>query len=69
MWATAIGWPCTIRTPGNSTLPIGARLGKVIVTPAGTRNTYAEYQTTLIFKAYPEPAVQDSVRLSRIPFL
>ena len=45
-------------------LPIGVRVGKVIVTSKGSWNIYAEYQTSLIYKAYPGPAVDDSVRIN-----
>ena len=49
----------------NLYAPIGLRLGKVIINRnSSTWNLYAEYQTSLIYKSYPGPAVKDLVRLN-----
>jgi hypothetical protein len=45
-------------------LPIGVRVGKVVVQDKGTWNFYAEYQTSLIYKSYPGPAVENSYRFN-----
>ena len=45
-------------------LPIGVRFGKVIVRDAGSWNIYGEYQTSLIYKGYPGPAVKNSFRVN-----
>jgi hypothetical protein len=45
-------------------LPIGVRVGKVLVQDKGTWNFYAEYQTSLIYKSYPGPAVENSYRFN-----
>jgi hypothetical protein len=46
-------------------LPIGVRLGRVIINKSGsTWNLYAEYQTSLIYESYPGAAVQHSIRVN-----
>ena len=46
-------------------LPIGVRVGKVIINKnKSTWNFYAEYQTSLIYKSYPGPAVKNSYRFN-----
>jgi len=45
-------------------LPLGVRFGKVILTEAGSWNIYGEYQTSVIYKGYPGPAVENSYRLN-----
>jgi len=45
-------------------LPIGVRVGKVNVKPNGSWNFYFEYQTSLIYKSYPGPAVKNSIRVN-----
>lgn len=45
-------------------LPIGIRLGKVLIMEKGTWNFYAEYQTSLIYKGWPGTAVKDSFRVN-----
>lgn len=45
-------------------LPLGVRFGKVILTEAGSWNIYGEYQTSVIYKSYPGPAVENSYRLN-----
>jgi len=46
-------------------MPIGVRVGKVLVQPGGsTWNIYAEYQTSLIYKNYPGAAVKNSFRFN-----
>lgn len=50
---------------GKFYLPIGVRLGKVIVNENKTTwNFYAEYQTSLIYDSYPGPAVKNSIRVN-----
>ena len=45
-------------------LPIGVRVGKVVVGEKSSWNFYAEYQTSLIYDDWPGSAVEDSVRLN-----
>ena len=46
-------------------MPIGVRVGKVLVQPGGsTWNFYTEYQTSLIYKDYPGAAVKNSFRFN-----
>jgi len=45
-------------------LPIGVRFGKVLMRDAGSWNFYGEYQTSLIYKGYPGPAVKNSIRVN-----
>ena len=45
-------------------LPIGVRFGKVLLLEKGSWNFYAEYQTSLVYKNYPGPAVENSYRLN-----
>ena len=45
-------------------LPIGVRFGKVLVTDNGSWNIYGEYQTSVIYKSYPGPAVKNSYRFN-----
>jgi hypothetical protein len=45
-------------------LPIGVRVGKVIVNPENSWNFYAEYQTSLVYKDWSGSAVEDSFRLN-----
>lgn len=50
---------------GKWYVPFGVRVGKVFILKNGsTLNAYAEYQTSLIYKSYPGPAVQNSIRLN-----
>lgn len=45
-------------------LPIGVRLGRVLVSKNGSWNFYAEYQTSLIYDDWPGSAVENSIRLN-----
>jgi len=45
-------------------LPIGLRVGKVLLMEKGTWNFYGEYQTSLVYKGYLGPAVKNSWRLN-----
>jgi len=45
-------------------LPIGVRVGNVLVQEKGSWNFYAEYQTSLIYKDWPGVAVENSYRLN-----
>ncbi len=45
-------------------LPIGVRVGKVLVQEKGSWNFYGEYQTSLVYKDWPGPAVENSYRLN-----
>jgi len=46
-------------------LPIGVRVGKVVITPKGsTWNMYVEYQTSAIYTDYPGAAIQNSIRFN-----
>ncbi|KPJ81343.1 MAG: hypothetical protein AMJ58_05495 [Gammaproteobacteria bacterium SG8_30] len=45
-------------------LPIGVRVGKVLVRDKGSWNFYAEYQTALIYKDWPGSAIDSSVRVN-----
>lgn len=45
-------------------MPIGIRLGKVIVLPNNSWNIYGEYRTSVIYDNYPGAAVKDSYRLN-----
>ena len=45
-------------------LPIGVRVGKVLVQPEGSWNFYGEYQTSLIYNDWPGPAVKNSYRFN-----
>ena len=49
---------------GKMYLPIGVRVGKVLVKPEGSWNFYAEYQTSLIYDDWPGTAVKDSYRVN-----
>jgi len=49
---------------GKFYLPIGVRIGKVLVQEKGSWNFYGEYQTSLIYDNYPGPAVENSFRLN-----
>jgi hypothetical protein len=49
---------------GKFYLPIGVRVGNVIVREKGSWNLYAEYQTSAIYSDYPGPAVKNSVRVN-----
>jgi len=49
---------------GKFYLPIGVRFGKVLIRDIGTWNIYGEYQTSLIYKSYPGPAVKNSIRFN-----
>jgi hypothetical protein len=49
---------------GSFFMPIGARFGKVFVQEKSSWNLYAEYQTSLVYKNWPGPAVKDSWRLN-----
>jgi hypothetical protein len=45
-------------------LPIGVRVGNVLVQEKGSWNFYAEYQTSLIYKDWPGSAVKNSYRVN-----
>jgi hypothetical protein len=45
-------------------MPIGVRVGKVMVGPKSSWNIYGEYQTSLVYDDYPGPAVEDSFRIN-----
>ena len=45
-------------------MPIGVRIGRVIVNPNSSFNIYAEYQTSLIYDNYPGAAVENSFRIN-----
>ena len=45
-------------------LPIGVRVGKVLLQKKGSWNFYAEYQTSLIYDDWPGVAVKNSYRLN-----
>jgi hypothetical protein len=45
-------------------VPIGVRLGKVLLRPKGSWNLYAEYQTSLIYDDWPGSAVESSIRVN-----
>ena len=45
-------------------LPIGVRVGNVLVQEKGSWNFYAEYQTSAIYQDYPGPAVKNSIRVN-----
>ena len=50
---------------GEWYVPIGIRVGKVfILKNKSTINAYVEYQTSMIYKSYPGPAVSNSIRLN-----
>jgi hypothetical protein len=48
----------------NFYLPIGVRVGKVLVQERGSWNFYAEYQTSLVYKDWPGSAVKNSYRVN-----
>jgi hypothetical protein len=48
----------------NVYLPIGIRIGKVIVLEKGSWNIYAEYQTSAIYKDWGGSAVKNSFRIN-----
>ena len=45
-------------------MPIGVRVGRVLVKEKGSWNFYAEYQTSLIYKDWPGSAVDSSFRIN-----
>ena len=45
-------------------MPIGVRVGKVLVRPKGSWNLYFEYQTSLIYDDWPGPAIESSYRFN-----
>jgi hypothetical protein len=45
-------------------LPIGVRVGKVLVQEKSSWNFYAEYQTSLIYDDWPGSAVKNSLRIN-----
>jgi hypothetical protein len=45
-------------------LPIGVRVGNVLVQEKGSWNFYAEYQTSLVYKDWPGSAVKNSYRVN-----
>lgn len=45
-------------------VPIGVRVGKVILRPKGSWNLYFEYQTSLIYDDWPGSAIENSVRVN-----
>lgn len=49
---------------GKVYIPIGVRVGKVIVQEKGSWNIYGEYQTSLVYDDWPGPAVKDSYRFN-----
>jgi hypothetical protein len=49
---------------GKFYLPIGLRLGRVLVGEKASLNVYAEYRTSLIYDSWPGSAVKNSYRLN-----
>jgi len=49
---------------GEFRVPIGVRIGRVLVKEKGSWNFYAEYQTSLIYKDWPGSAVENSFRIN-----
>jgi hypothetical protein len=49
---------------GKFFMPIGVRVGKVLVKPEGSWNMYFEYQTSLAYEDWPGAAVENSYRLN-----
>jgi hypothetical protein len=45
-------------------IPLGVRLGRVLVKEKGSWNIYAEYQTSLVYENWPGPAVKNSYRIN-----
>jgi len=45
-------------------MPIGVRIGRVLVRDKGSWNFYAEFQTALIYKDWPGSAIDSSVRVN-----
>jgi hypothetical protein len=45
-------------------VPIGVRVGKVLLKPKGSWNIYFEYQTSLVYENYPGPAIDNSYRFN-----
>jgi hypothetical protein len=45
-------------------IPLGVRLGKVLVKEKGTWNFYAEYQTSVVYDDWPGSAVKNSYRIN-----
>ncbi len=48
----------------NLYLPIGVRVGKVLVQEKGSWNFYGEYQTSLVYNDWPGAAVKNSYRVN-----
>jgi hypothetical protein len=45
-------------------VPLGVRFGRVLVKEQGSWNIYAEYQTSVVYKDWPGPAVENSYRVN-----
>jgi hypothetical protein len=45
-------------------IPIGVRVGKVLVQPKGSWNIYFEYQTSLLYDDWPGVAIENSFRFN-----
>jgi hypothetical protein len=45
-------------------MPIGVRIGRVLVKENASWNYYFEYQTTVVYDSWPGPAVENSYRLN-----
>ena len=45
-------------------IPIGVRVGKVLVKEKGSWNYYFEYQTSAVYKNWPGSAVENSYRFN-----
>ncbi len=45
-------------------VPIGVRVGKVMIQPKGSWNIYFEYQTSLIYDDWPGAAIENSFRFN-----
>jgi hypothetical protein len=45
-------------------VPIGVRIGKVVLKDKGSWNYYFEYQTSLVYDSWPGSAVENSYRLN-----
>lgn len=45
-------------------VPLGVRVGKVFVKEKGSWNYYFEYQTSVVYKDWPGPAVENSYRFN-----
>ncbi len=49
---------------GHVYIPIGARVGKVLVFDKSSFNLYYEYRTSMVYKNWTGPAVKNSHRFN-----